>query len=214
MTASDDAVPTRAALVDAATQLFAARGVFQVSLAEVVRAAGQRNASAVHYHFGGRDQLLHEVLEPTVRRLQARRAELLAAAAARPSTDRRVVVEAIVRPLVELARQGWRERAWMAIGTEIGQAIDRVTPQIAELLRGAGGSEALDVLATRCPPLPADVWRMRTNLCIDLVSRAAADRARSIDAGSAVRFDDEPFIQNLIDMFDGAVTAPLTLPVA
>src|SRR5205085_1882241 len=47
-------VTTRDKLVDAAARLFAERGIDNVSINEIVRAAGQRNASAVHYHFGNR----------------------------------------------------------------------------------------------------------------------------------------------------------------
>ena len=53
-----DPTATRDKLLDAATALFAGRGVANVSLAEIVRAAGQRNASAIHYHFGGRDHVV------------------------------------------------------------------------------------------------------------------------------------------------------------
>ena len=207
---------TRDALLDAATRLFAERGVFEVSLAEIVREAGQRNASAVHYHFGSRDQLLHDVLEPTVGWLRERRRALLTDALARPGDEVRPVVEVIVRPLVELARSGWRARAWMKIGTEIGAALDRAPAEIAELLRGAGGTEALALLEPRCPPMPAAVWDMRSSICIGFVSRAAADRAAALEPaepGGAVRrpaLGDERFVQNLIDMVVGALVAPVT----
>ncbi len=37
-------------------------GIDNVSLAEIVRAAHQRNVSAVHYHFGSRDEILRALL--------------------------------------------------------------------------------------------------------------------------------------------------------
>ena len=46
---------TRAQLVATAEILFAARGLDAVSQNEITKAAGQRNASALHYHFGGKD---------------------------------------------------------------------------------------------------------------------------------------------------------------
>ena len=57
-----------------------------VSLAEIVRAADQRNASAVHYHFGGRDQVVEAILARHVPDLRARRLELLAIAESTPTT--------------------------------------------------------------------------------------------------------------------------------
>jgi AcrR family transcriptional regulator len=209
-------VATREKLLEAATRLFAERGAFDVSLAEVVREAGQRNASAVHYHFGSREHVLVAILEPMVHDLRARRRELLAQAAATPSDDVRSVVEIIVRPLVEQARRGWRERAAMKIGMELGDRPDRTPRHINRLLARAGGTEALALLAERCPPLPRAIWTLRTNLVIGMVSRAATDRARLLDERPPPRqavLDDERFVQSLIDVVIGALTAPSTAVV-
>jgi len=199
---------TRDTLMDAARRLYAERGVFNVSLAEIVRAAGQRNTSAIHYHFGSREQLLHAIMEPQVHTLRARRDELLAKA--RLTAGPEVVVEALVRPLVELAREGWRARAWMKIGLELADHSERVAPALESLLFQAGGGEVLSLLATRCPPLPAAVWNLRTNICIGFTARAATERARIIDdrpRRTHGMLDDEAFVTNLVDMFLGALTA-------
>ncbi len=65
------------------------------------------------------------MIEPQAHCLGARREELLAKA--RAGSGPEVVVEPIVRPLVELAREGWRARAWMKIGLELADHGDRVT---------------------------------------------------------------------------------------
>ena len=54
-----DASDTIERLLTTAQQLFAREGIYQVPLKRIVERAGQRNASALHYHFGGRDALLH-----------------------------------------------------------------------------------------------------------------------------------------------------------
>lgn len=216
MSAAMEAVAgtTRDKLLDTATRLFAERGVFDASLAEIVREAGQRNVSAVHYHFGSRDQLLLAVLEPQVAVLRRRRVELLAAARAAPADDLRPLAEVIVRPLVELAQQGWRERAWMKIGMELADHFDRVPGEIRSLLDSAGGTEAMGLLEERCPTLPPGVWELRQSLCIGMVSRAARDRAVLLDevasGGSAAgpALDEEAFVANLVAMFLGALTVP------
>jgi AcrR family transcriptional regulator len=203
---------TREKLLDTATMLYAERGVFNVSLSEIVREAGQRNASAVHYYFGSRDQMLLAILEPNVEILRTRRLELLARAAANGDDDVRPVVEAIVRPLTELARRGWRERAWMKIGMEIADYFDRVAPEVRDLLDQTGGTEALAALEVRVPTLPPEIWMLRRTMCIGFVSRAATDRARSLDDTGKSGIDDELFVSNLVDMVIGALTAPLTPP--
>lgn len=58
----DDSTSTRDKLLDAAARLFAERGIDNVSIREIVRTAGQHNASAVHYHFGSRGEVLRAVL--------------------------------------------------------------------------------------------------------------------------------------------------------
>ena len=203
------AIDTREKLMDSARRLYAERGVFNVSLAEVVRAAGQRNTSAIQYHFGSREQLLHAMMEPQVHTLRARRDELLTKARAAPGPE--TVVEALVRPLAELAREGWRARAWMKIGLELADHGDRLAPDLESLLFRAGGGEVLSLLAERCPPLPLALWDLRTNICIGFAARAATERARIIDdrpRRARGMLDDEAFVTNLVDMFLGALTAP------
>ena len=88
------------ALVLAAERLFAEHGIAGVSLRQVVHAAGQKNMSAAHYHFGSRDGLLRAVMELRMSRINSCRSELLARAP--PSSaghDLRFYVEAFVLPL-------------------------------------------------------------------------------------------------------------------
>lgn len=203
-------IDTREKLMDAARRLYAERGVFNVSLAEVVREAGQRNTSAIHYHFGSREQLLAAIMEPEVATLRARRDELLDKA--RREAGPEPVVEAIVRPLVELAHEGWRARAWMKIGLELADHGDGVAPEINELLFRAGGGEALSLLQSRCAPMPAGLWNLRTGICIGFTARAATQRAHLLDTeprrADAV-LDGDAFVSNLVDMFLAALTAPI-----
>ena len=57
-----DPGPARRSLVAAGERLFAERGIRAVSLREINKAAGQRNSSALHYHFGSREGLLRALL--------------------------------------------------------------------------------------------------------------------------------------------------------
>jgi AcrR family transcriptional regulator len=207
-----ESTSTRDKLLDAATMLFAERGIRSVPLAEIVREAGQRNASAVHYHLGTRDDVLLAVLERHVPALRERRLELLEEARAGDPTDVRAAAEAVVRPVTELAQRGWRERAYLQIGAEVLATFDQATPEIRHLLlHETAGPEAMALLAERCPPLPIEVWRERAALGNAFVGRAAADRARRVDRTGAEReqlLDDERFVAELTSMFVGAMTAP------
>jgi len=125
---------TRDLLLDAAAQLFAERGIDNVSTAEIVRSANQRNVSAVRYHFGSRDEVLRAVLARHVPDIADRRRQLLEHARSQPADDVRSAAEAIVRPLTEFAQRGWRERAYLQIGSELTGSMDRVSPEIRPLM--------------------------------------------------------------------------------
>jgi AcrR family transcriptional regulator len=208
-TRSAEALSTADKLLDAAARLFAERGIENASAAEIVRAAGQRNTSAVIYHFGTRDDLLYAVLARHVPVLAQRRRELLDLAGA--SDDARGAAEAIVRPVTELAQRGWRERAYLQIGSELAGMLDRTTPDIRALLAETAGHEAWELLRARVSKIPKDLWEERKALCLVFVGRAAADRARELDrGGTGLALSDDRFVSNLVDMVLGAMTAPVS----
>ncbi len=64
-------------LLRAAERLFALRGIDSVSTREIAREAGQKNHSAVRYHFGAIDAVLEAILEFRMRPLNERRHEML-----------------------------------------------------------------------------------------------------------------------------------------
>ena len=207
----EGALSTRDKLLDAAARLYAERGIDNVSIAEIVRAAGQRNASAVHYHFGNRDEVLRELLARHVPAIAERRLELIEKAKARPH-DVRAAAEAIVRPVTEFAQRGWRERAYLQIGWEVGANVERATPHIRDLMTQTAGYMAWDLLRERCGSLPADLWEERQSLCILFVMTASANRARLLDrGGDHPVLSDDRFVDNLIDMVIGAMTAASSL---
>jgi len=69
--------PARLALVLAAERLFAVQGFASVSLRQVQEAAGVRNTSAVHYHFGSRDELVRAVFDHRFAAVNPHRIEIM-----------------------------------------------------------------------------------------------------------------------------------------
>ena len=93
---------TRELLMVAAERLFAMNGVEGVTLREIQVAAGQANSSVITYHFGSQGGLVRALLEFRYRKINRRRAELLAEARDRGVLgDPREAVWIIVRPLIE-----------------------------------------------------------------------------------------------------------------
>ena len=204
-----DPTATRDKLLDAAAALFAERGVANVSLAEIVRAADQRNRSALHYHFGGRDQVVEAILARHVPALRERRLALLATAQAAPPDDVRWGAAALVRPVPVGAHGGWGERAYLQRGAVGAGQLDRTTPEMRHQFRQTAGPEVMALLAERCA-VPEDVWRARALIGNAFVGRAAADWARALDRGGRDALPEDRWVGNLVDMFVAMMTAPVT----
>jgi AcrR family transcriptional regulator len=90
------------ALLDAAEAEFASEGIEGGSLRKIMRTAGA-DPGAVHYHFGGREALAAAVLDRILVPLNARRLDLLDEAVATGQPLVSQLVEALIRPDIELA---------------------------------------------------------------------------------------------------------------
>ncbi|WP_419926119.1 TetR/AcrR family transcriptional regulator [Candidatus Poriferisocius sp.] len=126
--------PAREALIAVAERLFAERGVDAVPVGDVVKAAGQRNSSAVQYHFGNKAGLLKAILDPHLARLDARRAEMLDELGEGPGLD--ALIEVLVRPLASL------------LDDESGRCYIRIRAQLVSAARLPSDSDLMrDVVA-------------------------------------------------------------------
>lgn len=104
---------TRERLLDAAERLWGERGVEAVSLREIRLEAGQRNSSALHFHFGDRDGLELALAQRHVPRIAAEQERLYwELVAAGRQDDLAGLVEVLVRPGAEYLARGPSERAW------------------------------------------------------------------------------------------------------
>jgi AcrR family transcriptional regulator len=91
--------------VQAAERLVAERGLHGVRVSEVVKEAGQRNNSAVTYHFGSWEKLLFAVWDSHTVPINIERAALIADARDHDRFDLPAMVSAYLDPLVaDMAR--------------------------------------------------------------------------------------------------------------
>jgi AcrR family transcriptional regulator len=201
--------PTRSNLLGAASRLFAERGVYNVSLAEIVREANQKNVSALHYHFGGRQELLEAVLARHIHPIGRRRLELVEIARATPPDDLRAPVAALVLPVTELAQQGQQQLEYLHIGVELATGPERDLPGLVTLFHETNGMLVRDLLQERLPEIPARFLEERFHIASMLTGRAASDRARMLEADPGASMTDDEFTSNLIDMIVGALSSPL-----
>ncbi len=196
-----DAAETRQLLVDAGRRLFAKSGIYATSLKAVVEAAGQRNTSALHYHFGGRDGLLTAIIDTHNSRIEHERRLMLDATGETPTLER--LVTAVVLPQASLLHEP-EGREFLSIVSQLGDLFDRWeeggTPEQA-LRAFVGIAELLP------PDLPANVRHERVTRFLELVSQALGSRSRQIDSGRTPSVTHEIWVSNLMAMAVGALSA-------
>jgi AcrR family transcriptional regulator len=199
--------PARRQLLDAALCLFAAQGVAAVSLREIRLAAKQRNAGALHYHFGSKEGLLRALLERELPPLVGRRRALLAEAATTAQSNLRAVAAIFVLPFAELATGTEHERWVVLLLNQIHDDVSLYFTQIMDLVGDTAIGEAAALLRSRMKGLPDDILAERLAVANSIFLHAAATRARG--GSREQRLDDRAFRDNLVDMFHGSLIAPV-----
>lgn len=148
----------RSALITAAETLFAERGVNGVSLREVTRAAGQRNTTALQYHFTDRAGLVRALLVKHGQDVGARRNVLLDQYELAGRDDLRALASALILPLIAKLSDPDGGRGYLQIAAELlnvtNKMIEPGTPVAAIVLDDPGGSMPrwLDLVAPLLPP--------------------------------------------------------------
>ncbi|NYG59878.1 AcrR family transcriptional regulator [Nocardioides daedukensis] len=99
----------RTRILNAAARLIAERGLEGVSLREITREAGQKNTTALQYHFGDREGMLRVLVDHYVPRISVRRHALLDHLLSRGEITLREGAAILVTPLIaELSDEGGR----------------------------------------------------------------------------------------------------------
>ena len=202
-----DAAATRDALITAGRRLLARPGGLATPVKEIVDAAGQRNVSALHYHFGGRRGLVEAILDVHGGTIEHRRAAMLQpfgpglATATLPQ-----LVDAFIAPQAELLDVA-EGRQFLSIISQLVDLFDRW-----DLVPERTGEHAMRVfraLQERMPPsLSADLRHERITRLLELVTSALGARARNVDAKRSMPLSTGDFLANLAAMSIGALSNP------
>ena len=163
---------TEAKLISTAEMMFALKGIEGASMREINVGAGQRNVSALHYHFGSKAELIRAVFVSRLPAIDQRRLELLNARPGKATTQLKSAVEAMFLPLAELLGPNDEQCYYIRFlsqvfsypefkKSEIGSAIYSESYQITE-----------KILLAR---LPVPVVRQRLAIVTAQVVHALAD---------------------------------------
>jgi TetR/AcrR family transcriptional regulator, regulator of cefoperazone and chloramphenicol sensitivity len=205
-----DGTATRARIQREAERLFARRGLYQVTVREITEAAGQRNVSALNYHFGSREGLVDAILVDHGDPIDVIRGELLAAVG-RDARSRDLVAALVVPYAANLTTPDGRD--YLRIVAQLSGTFSRWR---AGTNSGTGPFllEILGILEERPPDLPPEVRRERVVELIMLMTIAMAERARAIESRRTPELDETTFVANLTDVLVGILDAPLTQPAS
>lgn len=192
----------RERIIVAAERLIAEHGV-DVPLRDIAAAAGQRNNSAVQYHFGSRDGLIDAVAEYRIADLEQHRLLLLAESEAQ---DVRSLVSALVVPMLTVPYEHG--------ATHYARFLEQVRTHpalAADTNLDRAGRAAVRLIIVRLDralgELPAAVRRRRLRVLPTVLFALLADRERALDDVSR---DDPDSAAELVDLIVGMLTAPVS----
>lgn len=213
-TDADAPASTPTQMLDVAERLFATHGVDKVSIREIVRASGQSNLSAAHYHFGSREALIGALMARRIREINIVRHRYLDEL---ESSGRDTSVHAVVSATVSALGDVVRCMPW-------GPDYVRVAAQVILSTRSqmrpyfdpetmSGQIRCRAMLRRLLPELPAQVFKDRIWI---LNNETAYGMARWIHAHGPVtpatsrRFS--ALIRNTVDFLAAGLTAPVGDP--
>lgn len=195
--------PTRTRLIQAGEQLFAARGIDNVSLREITRNSGARNAVALQHHFSDREGLLAAIIDKHHIRVEDRRHALLDAYEAAAKIDARPIAAALVEPLAACLDDADGGREFLQIFADVVNR-PRPVPWPSPVTGREDSTERWRALAE--PLLP--------NLAVRLHRRLAAVLYVSVELARCARDDhprDHPLIASAVtDLVAANLTAPVS----
>lgn len=199
---------TKQKLLEVAEELFATRGVEATLIGDIVQGAGQRNPSALRYHFGSREGVLQAIREKYLAELERRRATMFEEwPGSGPATPVDAVTLAVV-PLVELLRSEGGRR-YLRI---LGQTMFELNPdQMEAVVKYPSLARTLDLMRASMAHVPDNLVEDRIRGALILISAALATRARDVANRRRPPNSIPDFQQNVIAMASAVLTAPVDI---
>jgi AcrR family transcriptional regulator len=194
---------TRDAIIRSAERLFASRGIDGVSLREINRDAGARNASALQYHFGDRAGLLRAVLEKHRADTEPRRHALLDRYALDGEPDTRSLVAALVLPLAGKLTDPDGGRHYLQINAEVS-----TRPAFTELIRLPDPANSMRRWHAVLDRVHPEAARAVLHSRFPAIRFAFVELARR--ASDRPRRDDRLFVSHLVDLVTAVLEAPVS----
>jgi len=207
----DIANTTAHKLLLTAERLFAEEGLDALSVRRISAEAGQRNNSALQYHFGSKDALLEALLEYRQGPINRRRVALLEGLQVQGrTTEVSALIEAMVLPYLELLAGDTQDSYYLSLVSQLHSQQRQALMFDTGRERGHSLRLLSEWLTLALAPLPADCCHLRQELAsLTLVHTAAmwAHQRRLAGRAWSQRQLAERTGQ-LVDFLVGALQAP------
>lgn len=214
-TANTELSPTAQKMLRVAERLIAEKGIEGVSSRELAREAGQKNHSAVNYHFGSFEGLLNAIITERAKAINARREamlETLLSAHDKPPLD--ALLNAMIRPLAEELLRGEGKSRYLNL---LAQLLNRPKWQTL-FFENRARSHALQDIAEQLhrhfpDSFPDEIRHSRLRLMGRHIIHAVAYWDELQHSGEVVMTDDELEwrLQDLINYSMAGLMAPHTI---
>jgi AcrR family transcriptional regulator len=206
MAVRSDSIATTDDLLDVAERLFARHGVEQVALTRIVAASGQRNRSALHYHFGSRDGVLAAVLDRRISSVNALRNAMLDGL-----PQREVVLDDAVRLIITPICLTMMNEPW---GGDYVSILAQVSfrPKLAERVDEANLTSirrCRRMIEEALPHISPAVHRRRYRWLFDSVVLQVARWSREAPKAGRTRKALDILIEELVVYGAAGLSAPL-----
>jgi len=203
---------THERIILGAERLFGKYGIDAVSMRQINVAAGQRNSSAAHYHFGSKEALIAETFHYRMERINRRRLQKLDEISKAGQVDNvRVLVQAMIVPILEELEQSKGGRHYIRFA---GQCMGHPRIDFFALWRSEdseGMQRIFRLFKAAISGVPAMVISQRFGMIMELIIHSLADREIFRQSTEArTDFNAAAFLNNLADSCTGVLTAPVS----
>jgi len=200
---------TQTAIMRSAERLAAENGLENISIRDILARAGQKNESALQYHFKNLSGLLAAIRRARAQEVAACREQYLDALLLKtPQLTLRQICSVMVMPAFDLAKTSSSFKTYVqAFGHELMTA-DRELLEAHTRALGDSAFETAALLQKALPHLDPATYRARVEHAFRFISAAMYQHARQPSA-----FKGKPadvFIENLIDALEGLLKAPVS----
>lgn len=200
---------TREKIIRTAVKLIAQQGPDGVSLNEIVRQAGQRNASALQYHFGGKSGLIQAIFDhfrPAIEARRQRMIEQLLNSQDSETLDINDIASLVVLPLAEQLDNPDGGRDYLRFAASMHNHV--LDPNLRQE-EGSGIDALRSILRNRSGSMPEHIITSRRAIGKSLLLYALSDYCRLCenDPSYDARQRDD-LIATLTAAFCSILTAP------